>query len=177
MKESETNLCSYEARVWPWRYTFILTRESIIKRWTDPLDSNAGETRYPISTLTPNLSQSRQFANEAQPHLKRGALLLACTVCFYFSDFNKSIPLLAPFLAVPGLVLFTRGLIRLRQYAWTVIEGKQGTNVVYIPYDPRCATQREHFEEAFTNLMNDRQTISANKALQGDGADAPRAER
>jgi len=175
-KNGET-LCTVKATDWPWRYTFILTPDAVIRQWSTPGDGSTGENRYPLDSLSCRLSYRSEFGSGGWAHFRKAALLIACGVCVYFSDINRSIPLLAPFLALPGLAFLVRGAARLRQFTWTVIERKDGERVVWIRHHRWNVADREIFEKAFKETMTKRseEIRTANQALEATSGPAPGA--
>jgi hypothetical protein len=109
--------------------------------------------RYPLDTLAGCPSRLSEFAYGGKPPLKKGLLLLACSMCIYFSDIHRHIPLLAPFLALPGIFYFLRGALRIQQFTWTVIENKAGVRTIFIRHHRWNVAEREQFEQAFKDAM------------------------
>ncbi|MCP5488172.1 MAG: hypothetical protein H7A43_05940 [Verrucomicrobia bacterium] len=82
-------------------------------------------------------------------------IFLAGSACVYFSEFNKQIPLLAPFLAVPGVWALIAGAWRLRQFDWTIIRKKNGDRALFILHSKSNCSELENFEKRFAQAVNE----------------------
>lgn len=154
MNETQKPIYTVKSREWPWSYTFILTEDAVVKKWTKPFDTAAGECRYPMEELSPQVTRQMEFGHGSHPFLRKAVMYLAGSACVLFSDFNHRIPLLAPFLAVPGIWTLILGALRLREYVWTIIHKKNGDRAFWILHSKANRAEVEAFERQFAEAMS-----------------------
>jgi hypothetical protein len=152
MNDEKKTICSVKSSEWPWRYTFVLTTDSLTYEWTKPFDVAKGAQRYALADLSPQLSRQMEFGRGTQP-LRKAVTFLAASVCVFFSQFNSQIPLLAPFLAVPGVWALISWASRLRQYDWTIFNKKNGDRAFAILHSKSNRSEIEMFEMHFVEAM------------------------
>ena len=181
MNEEEKTICSVKSTEWPWTYTFRLTPDALIREWTKPVDTANGSERFPLADLSPRLSHQMEFGYGSQPLLRKALVFLAGSACVFFSEFNKQIPLLAPFLAVPGLWALIAGASRIRQYDWTIIRRKNGDRASFILNTKANRSEMEIFERQFVETVANycqkkdtaNQASATSEPARGAGSSSP----
>jgi hypothetical protein len=80
-------------------------------------------------------------------------MILGVALAMYFSDFDAKAPLLAPFVAVVGLVLIGRALKSFRVETWTTIRKWDGTMATSFTHRDCHPGERALFEEALAESV------------------------
>jgi len=78
------------------RYSYSVTGNSFRTEWKSGMD--CASLSYPLYGMSPDLIETVGRSPETTKAVRVASALLASAVIIFFSDFNTSIPLLAPFL-------------------------------------------------------------------------------
>ena len=84
------------------------------------------KTCWPLHGLSPRLRETSGRSAGIGTAARVSFLLVAASVIIFFSDYNKAIPLLAPFLLLLGVWWLVRVLRKVTPRNWTVVPKSTG---------------------------------------------------
>ncbi len=142
MKESPENNPNKVAQLFPKRNRYTSTHHG--RTTTHEFDENnltiewhhgslSGSSSALLSRLSPRLMSETSIDNDSLSNTRHGLLFMLAGFVIYFSEFNASIPLLAPALGLVGLLPLISGLKNLRPTTWTRIYDDYGNIESSIP--------------------------------------------
>ena len=130
---------------------------------------HVSSTKKILSTATQPISFARTssdlsyqaiFGHHAWCPLRNGVYLLSLSICIFFSSFNQQIPLLAPFALFFSLPNLLQGILKLRQYEWTIVKDINGRQATTLPHRKASETERELFEEKLVEAIKRKGTTN-----------------
>jgi hypothetical protein len=124
MSDSERAIAPVEVRWGSDRYTYYLTDDSVVVEWKSGMDLS--KTCWPLHGLSPNLKEISGRSSGSGTTVRISLLLIASSVIVFFSDYNKAIPLLAPFLLFLGAWWLINVSRKLVPRNWTVVRKSSG---------------------------------------------------
>jgi len=166
--EEDNVICTVRAKRDLLRHTFSLTPDCLVWEWISLGKGRKGRKIFPLNTLSPRLNHRSEFAHGSFQCLRKAVLFLGLAICLWFSELNRQIPLLAPFLLVLGSRYLIIGLHRFRHHNWTVIDKKSGERALLIPHTRANGEELATFEKEYVDMINKHQRVTPNQALQRD---------
>ena len=106
------------------KYTYYLTDDSLVVEWRSGMDLS--KTCWPLHGLSPKLREMSGRSSGTGTSVRVSFLLIAASVILFFSDYNKAIPLLAPFLLFLGAWWLINVLRKVVPRNWTVVPKSTG---------------------------------------------------
>jgi hypothetical protein len=111
---------------------------------------------YHLHNLSPSIATERVSDPDALGRIRTAWLLLLAAVVIRFSDYNASIPLLAPVLALLWLGIFVVNLRHAWPYRWLVVREEFGSVVTRIrkaEEDAQAVAQQDLFIRNLTDAI------------------------
>ncbi len=131
------------------RYSYSVTGNLFRTEWKSGMD--CADLSYPLYGMSPDLIETVGRSPSTTKTLRVSSSALAFAVIIFFSDFNKSIPLLAPFLFLLGGWWLVNALRQIVPRRWTEVRKLSGETGFAL-------VQPEHRTQEWVNFE---QTLSA----------------
>jgi hypothetical protein len=140
------------------QYTYGFDEHNFNSNWKHGPDE--GSTSIPLDQLSSHYSLSQGRPDGFVGKLERAVAFIAAAIIIYFSEFNESIPLLAPALFVYGAVRTLNLRRDLIPKTWTIIRYKNGESAGSIIHNGD-SVDRKKFETALSQAIEHTNEISS----------------
>lgn len=135
------------------RFTYWVAGDLFYSEWQSGMDLS--KTSDSLRGISAELSETVGRSSGTTQSLRTSASLLALSVVVYFSDYQKSIPLLAPFLLTLGGIGLAQGLRRATPRTWTIVRNKNGTQAFHMVQPERKSAEWEKFESDLVQAIRE----------------------
>ena len=149
---TESTLFSLEQKGLLYKSKFSLGKSHVVEEWR-AVGRGVGCEAHELSSLSPDFETRIGPDYEFRQHLSRGLVLLGGAVCVYFSVLRVWVPLLAPYLAILGIVFVAAGLQAIRAKTWTLVRTKHGQIALSIVHNWCKKDERETFEARLSEAI------------------------
>ena len=135
-----------------YQYTYYFDSVHYYREWKR--GSDKGIESYPLNKLTNKYSEYQGRPDAFKDKATNVVLFLFSSIIIYFSDYNESIPLLAPTLLIIGAIrmYFLKELIFPKK--WSVIRYTNGEEASFILHDTKHNEDRIKFEKALSDAID-----------------------
>ena len=103
--------------------------------------------------LSPNLTETTGRSSNIAQTVRIAMLLLASSVIVFFSEYNKTIPLLSPFLLSLGSWWLFNALRKVIPRTWTVIRKTNGEDACSIVQPEKKSAEWLKFEKELSDTI------------------------
>jgi hypothetical protein len=124
MSSTQRRIGPIEVRWGSDRYRYSVTGDCFLYEWWSGMDQ--GSAAYPLSGMSPDLLETVGRSPQTTRTARISLVLIASSVIFFFSDYNKAIPLLAPFLLFLGAWWLVNALRKVVPRKWTEVRKVNG---------------------------------------------------
>lgn len=126
------------------RYKYSVAGELFHSEWESGMDLS----KFSVSLfgLSAELSETVGRSEGTTESIRTAVPILAMSAVVYFSDYQKSIPLLAPYLLLHGGFGLASGLRRVAPRTWTVVRYVGGTQAFHMVQPEDKSAEWEQFE-------------------------------
>src|SRR5687767_9176299 len=100
------------------RYRYYTIDDVLYSEWKRGVDSS--KSSWSLRGVSPRLDETSGRSDGVVKIIRLASLLMICSLIVYFSDYNKAIPLLAPFLGLWGAWWFINTLSKVSPRKWTL---------------------------------------------------------
>jgi hypothetical protein len=116
---------------------------------------DCSRTSVSLQGLSSNLAESVGRSASTTKTVRLAMLLIASSVVVFFSDYNESIPLLAPFLIGLGGWWFVNALRKLVPRSWTNVRKSSGEEAFYMVQPKHKSTEWSNFEMELSKAIRE----------------------
>lgn len=126
------------------RYKYCVVDDLFISEWKRGIDHS--RSTWSLRGTSSQFTEIVGRPNGVEKKLQRAGLLVAISVIIHFSDYNTSIPLLAPFLFLLGGWWFFNSLDGVRPHCWTQVRKITGEDAFNFLRPENGTDEWLHFE-------------------------------
>ncbi len=148
MTSAERRVGPFEVRWGNERYKYSVIGDLFFTEWKSGMDS--ARSSYPLYGLSPDLTETVGRSQQTTKTLRISASLVVSSVIIFFSEYNKGIPLLAPFLLVVGGWWLVNAVRKVVPRAWTEIRKLNGDNGITLLQPEQRTGEWTNFENALS---------------------------
>ncbi|MBK7664795.1 MAG: hypothetical protein IPJ21_14875 [Sterolibacteriaceae bacterium] len=151
MNGPERKLGPIEVRWGDERYTYYIIGDSFYTEWKRGMD--CAKSVASLHGLSSNLTETVGRSQSTTRTLRISMLLMASSVVVFFSDYNNSIPLLAPFLLGLGGWWFVSAIRKVAPRAWTNVRKSSGDEAFYMVQPEHKSEEWSRFEAGLSESI------------------------
>ena len=133
------------------RYKFYVVGDSLYTEWVSGFDRST--VPCPLRGLSPNFTETTGRSSGIAQTVRISMLLVASSVIVFFSDYHKTIPLLAPFLLGLGSWWLANAIRKVVPRTWTVIRKTNGEDACSIVQPEKKSPEWLRFEKKLSDAI------------------------
>lgn len=153
MSAPERTIGPIEVRWGRDRYTYRIVGESFITEWKRGIDLS--KTCWSLHGISPNLVETIGRSSQTTKTVRQSGALIAAAIIVFFSEYNKSIPLLAPFLLVLGGWWLVGVLRQVLPRSWTEVRKYTGEYVFSLVQPEKKTQEWLEFEKELVKAIRE----------------------
>lgn len=153
MSSSERKIEPVEVRWGGDEYKYYVLGDSFYTEWKSGMDCS--KSSWPLRGLSPNLVETVGRSSGTTKTVRVSMLLIASSVIVFFSDYNKSIPLLAPFLFALGAWWFINAVRMVAPRSWIEARKLSGETVFSVVQPKDKSEEWSKFRQALTEAIRE----------------------
>jgi len=151
MSDTEYRVGPIDVRWGKDRYKFYVIGDSFYTEWVSGFDRS--KVSSPLRGLSPDLTETTGRSSDIAQTLRIAMLLVASSVIVFFSEYNKAIPLLAPFLFGLGSWWFANATRKVIPRTWTVLRKITGEDACSIVQPEKKSAEWLRFEKELSDAI------------------------
>ena len=152
MNDADKTLGAVEVRWGSDRYKYYVIDDSFFTEWTSGMDCS--KTSVHLRGLSPRLIETSGRSSSTTQTVRISLLLIASSIIVFFSDYNKTIPLLAPFLLFLGGWWVANALRKVIPRKWTVVRKRSGEDAFFLVQPEKKSDDWLRFEKDLSGAIN-----------------------
>jgi hypothetical protein len=135
------------------KYKYYVIGESFYSEWNSGMDHST--SCWSLLGLSPDLIETVGRSSSTTRTVRISMLLIASSGIVFFSDYNKSIPLLAPFLFGLGAWWIINAVSTLLPRRWTEARALNGETVFSVVQPAEKANEWLEFQQALAGAIRE----------------------
>lgn len=153
MSVSERKVGPIEVRWGSDHHTYCIVGDSFITEWKKGMDYS--KSCWSLQGVSPNLVETTGRSSETTKTARISMTLMASAVIVFFSEYNKTIPLLAPFLLGLGGWWFIGILRKVAPRTWTEVRKSTGEYVFSLVQPEKKTNEWLEFEQELVKAIRE----------------------
>jgi len=135
------------------RYNYSVVGDLFFSEWKSGMDG--AKSSYPLHGMSSDLVETTGRSSQTTKTVRISLGLISASVIIFFSEYNKTIPLLAPFLLLLGGWWLTNALRKVMPRTWTEVRKINGeAGFALVQPEPRTAAWTS-FEQALSSAIRE----------------------
>lgn len=153
MSAPERTIGPIEVRWGSDRYKYCIVGDTFVTEWKKGMDCS--KSSWPLHGLSPNLVETIGRSSETTKTARISMALIAASIIVFFSEYNKAIPLLAPFLLGLGGWWFIGILRKVAPRSWTEVRKPTGEYVFSLVQPEKKTNEWLEFEQNLVKVIRE----------------------
>jgi hypothetical protein len=150
---SERKIGPIEVRWGSDHYKYCIVGDSFITEWKKGMDYS--KSCWSLQGVSPTLVETIGRSSETTKTARISMALMASSIIVFFSEYNKAIPLLAPFLLGLGAWWFIGILRKVAPRSWTEVRKPTGEYVFSLVQPEKKTKEWSEFEQELVNVIRE----------------------
>ena len=153
MTISERRVGPIEVRWGSELYKYSIAGDSFFTEWKKGMDFS--KSSWPLYGLSPSFVETSGRSSETTSTARKSMGLIAASIIVFFSEYNRTIPLLAPFLLGLGSWWFIGVVRRVAPRTWTEVRKITGEYGFSLVQPTEKSAEWLKFEQELSNAIHE----------------------
>ena len=156
----------YEYKFLGKKTTLSFDERYLYEEWKKGIEK--GKATYLLYRLSPNIIEATDLDKEALKHIRFSWYFLIASIIIYFSDYNETIPLLAPVLAAFSILIFVKNIRKTWPRVWAIVYDDYNYKQVSVPLSDNEDKSTSSEREKFMNDLSEAIAVAKKQEFYGD---------
>ena len=153
MAVSERQIGPIEVRWGSDQYKYSIVGDSFFTEWKNGMDFS--KSSWPLHGVSPHFGETIGRSSDTTKTVRISAALIAAAIIIFFSEYNKSIPLLAPFLFGLGCWWLIGKARNVVPRSWTEVRKTTGEDFFSFVQPSEKSEDWIAFEQALSKAIHE----------------------